>query len=1010
MVRSPVFRLLLTLVLFTLVLPAANAAPVVPPHSEGLSGPVVIRAYYDDPAQIAQLADFDVFEYNNKTEKYVLVAVDSADVAAIQQLGFRTEVDAERTTAFNRKPEALPDQVNGIPGYPCYRTVEETFATAQSIVANYPQLATFVDVGNSWQKSVGLGGYDMNVLVLTNSAIPGPKPKFFITASIHAREYTPAELATRFAEYLVTNYNVDPDVTWILDNQEIHLMLHTNPDGRKQAETGISWRKNTNQNYCGATSTSRGADLNRNFNFQWGCCGGSSSSACAETYRGPTAASEPETQAVQNYLRAIFPDQRGPLLTDPAPADATGVYIDLHSYSELVLWPWGFTSTVAPNGTAFQTLGRKFAYFNNYTPEQSIGLYPTDGTTDDFAYGDLGVAGFTIELGTDFFQDCSTFENTILPTNMRALMYAAKVSRTPYMTAAGPDALNVAATPGAVTSGDLVSLTATLNDTRFNNSNGTEPTQNIAAAEFYIDVPPWQVGAVANPMAPADGTFNSTIENAVATINTTGLNSGRHTIYVRGKDASNNWGAVSAAFLTISVFSATPASQSICTPANAAYSINVGYAGSVTFSALGNPIGTTATFSTNPVAGPGSTTLTIGNTAVAAAGTYNINVTGSYSGGSQTSQLALNVATGSPGAPTLVSPANNATGVAELPTFSWNAVAQATSYNIQIARDSGFTIIAASASGVTGTSYTPTVNLGSSARYYWRVWANNACGTGGYSGTFTFTTVTAPNDCSVGYLPRTLLSESFENGANGWTLGSGGSGNTWALWGTRVHSGVQAFHAIDPTTTSDQRLVSPAIALPNGQSPLTLKFWNYQSFESRTGGCYDGGILEITTNAGSTWAQITSGLLTDPYNGPFGGGNPLGTVNAWCGDPQNWLNSVVDLNAYAGKTVQFRFRLGSDTGVGRADGWNLDDIVVKSCQAEAACYWADPDCSCLVGGDTDVNVVDIAFTANAWTQYQTNGTYSQVADVDCRARGGCDQVNDIRDVQAVASMWATSCP
>ena len=67
---------------------------------------------------------------------------------------------------------------------------------------------------------------------------------------------------------------------------------------------------------------------------------------------------------------------------------------------------------MAPNGPALQTLGRKFAYFNNYTPEQAIGLYPTDGTTDDFGYGDLGVASYTFELGTAFFQDCSTFENT----------------------------------------------------------------------------------------------------------------------------------------------------------------------------------------------------------------------------------------------------------------------------------------------------------------------------------------------------------------------------------------------------------------------------------------------------------------------------------------------------------------------------------------------------------------------------------------------------------------------
>jgi len=112
-------------------------------------------------------------------------------------------------------------------------------------------------------------------------------------ASIHAREYTPAETALRFAEFLVNNYNSDPDVTWILDYHEIHIMFQANPDGRKEAESGLSWRKNTNENYCGVTSNNRGADLNRNFNYQWGGAG-SSSNPCDATYRGPAADSEPE--------------------------------------------------------------------------------------------------------------------------------------------------------------------------------------------------------------------------------------------------------------------------------------------------------------------------------------------------------------------------------------------------------------------------------------------------------------------------------------------------------------------------------------------------------------------------------------------------------------------------------------------------------------------------------------------------------------------------------------------
>lgn len=549
------YRWLMALVL-TGVLVGWLVAPSVAGQEQTAGQPAavgdmrVVRVYYRDAAQLRDLARFDIWE-RNKAGGYVVIAVDAYIYAYLQQLGYRLEVDDALTAQLNTPNEALPGQVSGIPGYSCYRTVEETYATAESIVANHPTLATWTDVGDSWEKSVGQpDGYDMFVLKLTNSAVGGPKPKLFITASIHAREYTPAELATRFAEYLVNNYDVDPDATWLLDHHEVHLMLHANPDGRKQAEVGKSWRKNTNGNYCGPNSNYRGADLNRNFSFQWGCCGGSSSFQCDQTYRGPSPASEPETQAIQNYMLAQFPDQRLPDLNAAAPADATGVYLDIHSYSQLVLWPWGFTSTVAPNGTALQTLGRKFAYFNGYEPQQAIDLYPTDGTTDDFGYGELGLASYTFELGTAFFEQCSNFENTIVPANMPALIYAAKVARTPYLTPAGPDALNVAVSASPVTAGTPVNLTAVINDTRYNQGYGVEPTEPIAAAEYYVDVPPWQGGAPL-AMAATDGSFNSTVENVTAAVDTTGLSVGRHILFVRGRDAANNWGAFSAVFLTV---------------------------------------------------------------------------------------------------------------------------------------------------------------------------------------------------------------------------------------------------------------------------------------------------------------------------------------------------------------------------------------------------------------------------------------------------------------------------
>jgi carboxypeptidase T len=245
---------------------------------------------------------------------------------------------------------------------------------------------------------------------------------------------------------------------------------------------------------------------------------------------------------VQNYMRSIFADNRGPAKTDAAPASTPGLMITLHSFSELVLWPWGGTNTVAPNGTALQTLGRKLAFYNNYEPTQAIGLYPTSGTTDDFSYGDLGVASYTFELGTSFFQSCSAFTGTILPRNLEALLYGLRVTRAPYQLPAGPDTVAVALSG--------TTLNATMDDTRSNNVNGTEPSQAIAAAEYYIDTPPW-AGGTPKPMAPIDGSFNTNVEGTVATVSTAGLSSGRHTVFVRGRDSSGNWGPVSAVFLNV---------------------------------------------------------------------------------------------------------------------------------------------------------------------------------------------------------------------------------------------------------------------------------------------------------------------------------------------------------------------------------------------------------------------------------------------------------------------------
>jgi hypothetical protein len=524
---------------------------------------VVLRVEYDRPEQLQLLGTTFGHVVVDQTTQVAMVEVDGYTAQRLKRLGFRTSIAAEQTAAVNRA-QPIGQHSKAIGGLTCYRTVEETFAAMDALAAAHPNLVTLQDIGSSWRLTQGLSGYPLRAIRLSNSAIAGPKPKLFVMSSVHAREYAPAETMTRFVEALVASYGVDPDATWMLDHHEVHALLQANPDGRKIAETqwmaSSGQRKNANSGFCPATRV--GVDLNRNFPFGWNSTGGSGSSGdpCLDTFRGPAASSEPETNAIANYVRSIFPDARGGNPLDAAPDDTPGVFIDMHSYSRLVLWPWGATATVAPNGAPLQTLGRRLAWFNAYTPQQSTGLYLTDGTTIDFAYGELGVAAMVFEIGIAFFESCGTFNSTVLPDNLRSLTYALRVAREPYRLPAGPDVRNVSISPDLVVRGESATLQATIDDTRFSTVSAPpnpviQPQHAIVEAQAYVATPPWSAGAAAIALAPSDGNFNTSIETVGGNLATANLPAGKHLVYVRGKDANGDTaralGPVSAGFLRI---------------------------------------------------------------------------------------------------------------------------------------------------------------------------------------------------------------------------------------------------------------------------------------------------------------------------------------------------------------------------------------------------------------------------------------------------------------------------
>ncbi len=237
---------------------------------------------------------------------------------------------------------------------------------------------------------------------------------------------------------------------------------------------------------------------------------------------------------------------------------------------------------------------------------------------------------------------------------------------------------------------------------------------------------------------PNDGSQSVTLPNLASTTARIMVKGSGNIFY----DISNVNFSITAASNGFTV-NVTPGSQSVCSPLNAVYTVAVGvtgsFSGSVSLSASGLPAGATASFSPNPVTAPGNSTMTI-TTAGVTPGTYSFTVTGTSGAQTQNASASLTVLAGAPAQVVLSQPANGATGVSTSPTFTWNAAADATAYDLQVATDAGFTGLVINASGIGGTSYTPSSALNSNTTYYWRVRGTNLCGVGTYSTTFNFTT------------------------------------------------------------------------------------------------------------------------------------------------------------------------------------------------------------------------------------------------------------------------------
>ncbi len=515
----------------------------------------ILRVRVRDTSEVRQLVSSGLDVLEARGRDYLLALGDEAAVRRLRAQGFVVEVETDLAAGMRRAPQLFGDG---------YRTVAEHVQHLNDIATVNPDLAVVVDYGDSWRKaSRQPDGHDLIAICLTRRR-PGDcslnpetdKPRFLLMAAIHARELSTSEMAWRWIDELIAGYGAHPDITWLLDSSELWVVPVANPDGRRIVETtNLFHRKNANASFCPGASL--GVDLNRNASFEWGGAG-TSPNPCDENFLGPSPASEPEQAALEALMRQLFRDQRGPSLTDPAPITASGSMLTLHSFSDLVLLPWGWTECSgtacpsgqrAPNDAALRSLAFRMTYYNGYSAGQASELlYAASGSTDDWAYGVLGVPGFTFEIGPAG-GDCGYFnppyacqDDLFWPLNREAFLYAAKVARQPYSIALGPTTLSV--TLGL--SGTSTMISAIVDDGSYGLLGfGRPAAQAISRAEYTVDIPPWAGGAP-TAMAAADGSYDSSAERVAGALDTRRIGPGRHMIFVRAQDAGGNWGPVTA--------------------------------------------------------------------------------------------------------------------------------------------------------------------------------------------------------------------------------------------------------------------------------------------------------------------------------------------------------------------------------------------------------------------------------------------------------------------------------
>ncbi len=434
--------------------------------------------------------------------------------------------------------------------YHCYSPYEVILSRLTEMTVLYPDLARLKTIGQSFK------GLPIQVLQLGREVETNTRPRLVLVSGLQANALAPVELNLLFAEHLLESYGEDANVSWLLEETEIHLILVANPDGRLIAEQQAlegetpTWTKNKNAYDC--TTETGGVSLGLNFSYEWAA---EITDPCAPNYPGPSASSEPETQAIETYLEEILAEN-----------PERSLVIDLQNEGDWIITPFLYSPT-AENlfENELLMLAKKLAYDSQALPSRGMPDRILTGTLTDFTFGELLAPSLRFNLGPaeagGDVTHCWYFDGYLKPDGLDALTRAAILAAAPLTQAQGPEITfstienNLFSTHIVGQADDVTFYKPLLN---------TGDYSAVHHVAFSLDSPPWQQDATLTLVdwsQPVSGkTYLMDFEQ---TFHFAELTPGKHTFYFQAWDTdpfgeAGQVGMINAVVINVPLYTYIP--------------------------------------------------------------------------------------------------------------------------------------------------------------------------------------------------------------------------------------------------------------------------------------------------------------------------------------------------------------------------------------------------------------------------------------------------------------------